>query len=172
MTFDELKADPLFTEFATKAHAVRMNNAQMNLAIEEFYTRVEQFGEGAAKLDDKAATAELQKHWKTPEEFKANLRHSYRATDAAAKKAGLEMADVYKELGNNPTFMRLMASFGPELGEDVPVINSAQSAQGWESQAADIKADPAYNDKAHPKHKEVLEKMKVLYAKRYPEPKQ
>lgn len=171
MTMDDLKADPLFGDFAAKAHKAGYNNEQIALAVNEFYARAEEMGGGMAKLDDKAAAAELQRVWTTKEDFQTNLKLSHRAASAVAEKAGIPLDQVYKDIGNNPTFMRLMAAIGPEFAEDTRIDGEMTDTQNWEQQVAELKADPAYLDGKNPKHKEVMDKVNALYAKRYPEKK-
>src|SRR5690606_2632444 len=75
---------------------------------------------GATMLDTDGARAELQKAWATEAEFNRNIGNAFTAASAIAEKAGIPIDEIMvpTALGNNPTFLRLMAAIGPEFKED------------------------------------------------------
>lgn len=110
--------DASFKDFRTKAFEAGMTQKQLDLVMGQYFTMAPELVAGAAMLDEQAATADLKQQWATDASFKLNIDNSYAGAKAIGEKAGIPIDKVMKELGNNPTFIRLMAAIGPEFSED------------------------------------------------------
>ncbi len=169
-SFDEVKADPMYQEFAKEAHAAGFNNAQMGLVLKAWQERAGAVAEASMNITLDQAKAELATAWGGPEKLAENLPLASQAVAAAAQKAGLTVEQVNEAgLGRNPTFLRLMAALGPEFKPDgATPIGVALNASDFDTQLAEIKAHPGFADDRHPEHKALMAKKAALYEKRYP----
>lgn len=168
VSFDELKADPMYQTFLKGAHEKGLTNAQVSYVLNEYFARAPDIAAGAAQVDVDAAAAELKKSWTTEADFKANLSHAYRATSAVAAKAGVDVAAIEASpLGSNPLFLRLMASLGPEFAEDVSGGGGSLAATDFDTQLAEIRSHAGYTDARHPEHKALMQRKQALYERRY-----
>lgn len=160
-TFDEIKADPDMQGFLKGAHARGITNAQLEYVLGEYFTRAPQLVNGAAALDAGAATAKLREVWKDEAALNANLGHAYRVSQMAAQKSGIPLEEIHASLGNNPTFVRLMAALGPEFQESLgaPGGGSTASVQTIQS----LLASEAYKDPKHPDHARVTNQVNAWY---------
>lgn len=164
-TWDEIKADPAMKGFIKGAHARGITNAQLEYVIGEHYKNASELVAGAKELDESACKEALGKVWAEPAALQQNLGHAYRATAAAAAKAGFQMDEVYAALGNNPMFVRLMAALGPEFKEgSVPTVNGAGSGAQTVEQL--MQSEAYWNDK-HPDHKRVSEAVRAHYSQKF-----
>lgn len=165
-TFEEIKKDPEMQGFLKAAHAKGMTNAQLEFALNEYYGRAQQLVAGAKELDAKAANEALAQVWTDPAALQQNVGHAWRAMNVAAQKAGIEPDDIqYGPLGNNPTFIRLMAALGPEFKEgSVPAVGATGSGAQTVEQL--MQSEAYWNDK-HPDHKRVSEAVRTHYSQKF-----
>jgi hypothetical protein len=165
-SIEDLKADPKTQGFLKGAHAKGMTNAQVSYVLAEYARVAPELVQGAAALDAGQAKEQLAAVWKDETEFTSNLKHSWTTTNIAAEKAGLSMDDIEAAgLGNNPTFLRIMAALGPEFAEDTP-INSAGIASK-DTTIEELERSDAYRDPKHKDHASVSAQIKRYYEKRY-----
>lgn len=163
--FAELKKDEKFRTWLKGAHSKGMSNAQVQHAMEGLSEFI--VGEMSYTADEGAAA--LREVWKTDEEFKSNANAAWRAANAAAQKAGVSFAELDAAFGNNPMWLRVMASLGKEMAED-----RSPGATGWvpsgdlESQIKAVRtqldAMPVH-DRARPA---LQDKLMVLYNAKTP----
>jgi len=116
-----------------------------------------------------AAVTDLKKVWSTDQDFTANMAHAYRASVQFGEKVGISFEDIEASgLANNPTFMRLMAAIGPELGEDRPINEGGQQGGGdWQSQVNDLKAQKAAMPEKDPRRDDIQQRINALYERKY-----
>ena len=92
-----------------------------------------------------------------------------RDADAAGKALGLN--DVFRDGGiaNNVDVIRALANASKSLGSS-SMVGGDQTVvpMDFDTQMADIRANPAYSDKMHPEHRAIRAKADDLYARRYP----
>ena len=92
-----------------------------------------------------------------------------RDADAAGKALGLN--DVFRDAGiaNNVDVIRALANASKSLGSS-SMVGGDQTVvpMDFDTQIAEIRANPAYSDKMHPDHKAIRAKANDLYARRYP----
>lgn len=166
---DELMADPGTKSFLKKCHAKGMTNAQVSevlaFGLQEW---APQLLKSDATQTAEAATAALKEAWTDEGAFKENIGHAYRAATAVAAKAGFSYEDIAAAgLDNNPTFIRLMAALGPEIGEDksptnvAPTPNEAQTIR-------ELEASEAYRNPKHPDYEQTSAKVRAYYQRKHP----
>lgn len=165
ITFDDIKTDPVMQLFMQGAHEKGFTNAQAEYAINWHLNTLGSTMGAADQMSIEECGQELRKTWSNPTEYDRNLGNAYRALQAFA--ATPEDAEALDEIGNNPALVRLLAKIGSELQEDEPIHEGTQAAQSWEDEIASLRANPAYLDRSHPEHKQVMAKMDAMYTKRY-----
>lgn len=161
--------DPMYKEFAAKAHAAGISNEQMNVVIGEYLQMAPKLFEANLQLGANEARQTLSAVWKDEAAMKSGLQHAARAAQGFAAPAGQpgNYDNVMQKFGNDPDFLALMASIGKEMGEDKPISSDPVAAADWQEQVDTLKADPAYMDKTNPKHASVVRQVGELYQKRY-----
>lgn len=86
----------------------------------------------------------------------------------------LSKALLSKGLGGDEHVVRLLAKVGETLYkehkfvEDQGVGGNAMSPKELDAEIRKLQADPSYFDAKHPNHKNIVDEVKELYAKRYP----
>lgn len=161
MSMEQLKADPLFASFLKGAHSRGLNNDQVSYVIEAYQQRL------AMSNSPEVGEAELRKVWTTDDQLQRGLSDSYRATQAFANGDTELAARVEKKFGNDPDFIRLMASVGRELHEDTPPEGTLSMVE--QGTLESLMASEAYMQAKHPDHAKVVAQVNALYAKRYPQ---
>lgn len=161
--------DPMYKEFAAKAHAAGISNEQMNVVIGEYLQMAPKLFEANLQLGADEARQVLSAVWKDEAAMKSGLHRAARAAQGFAAPAGQpgNYDNVMQKFGNDPDFLALMASIGKEMGEDKPISSDPVAAADWQEQVDTLKADPAYMDKSNPKHASVMRQVEALYQKRY-----
>lgn len=142
------KEDPLLGEFLKSAHAAGMNQKQVDLAMQTYLDVVPKLLEGSKTLSSEECTAELQKAWNTPEQYKAEVRKAYQA---AIAYGDADAEAILKDYGNDPRVIRLLARVGGEMGEDrsvTPPGGGIPTGQTVET----LMNSEAYNNPKHPEH--------------------
>lgn len=166
---EDLKGDPEMQSFLKSAHGKGLTNDQVSFVINEYMQRAPKLVESGINLTTEEVTQTLKGVWASDADYGQNISHAYNAASTIANKAGISFEELERSgLGNHPVFIRLMASIGPELAEDVPP-NSVQGVTSgdFDAQAASIRANPAYSDIRHPEHKQVMQRMEALYTRRH-----
>lgn len=151
--------------FLTGAHAAGLNQAQVDFVMGKYFEMAPQLAAGAAQFDATTATAELKKTWATDADFNRNVRNAYVGTNAAAQKAGLDVAEIMNgPLGNNPQFLRLMAALGPEFQEDPGAGGASMVTQ---DDINTLLASEAYTNPRHPDHAKTSLKVKQYFERKH-----
>jgi hypothetical protein len=161
--------DPMYKEFAAKAHAAGISNEQMNVVIGEYLQMAPKLFEANLQLGADEARQVLSAVWKDEAAMKSGIQRAARAAQGFAAPAGQpgNFDNVMQKFGNDPDFLALMASIGKEMGEDKPISSDPVAQQDWQDQVDEILANPAYADKNHPQHKSLMAKKAALYQQRY-----
>ena len=166
---DELMADPGTKSFLKKCHAKGMTNAQVSevlaFGLQEW---APQLLKSDATQTAEAATAALKQAWTDEGAFRENIGHAYRAATAVASKAGFSYEDLAAAgLDNNPTFIRIMAALGPEIGEDKSPGASAPTPDETQS-IRQLEASEAYRNPKHIDHERVSAQIRAYYQRKHP----
>ena len=154
-------ADPGIKGFLDGAHAVGLNQAQVDFVMGQYFDMAPKLVAGASVLDAQGATAELKKVWATDADLSRNVKSAYVAANAAAQKAGIDINEIMNgPLGNSPPFLRLMAALGNEFREDVaPGGRSMVSADDIST----LMASEAYTNPRHAEHAKVSAQVKSFF---------
>ncbi len=155
------KEDPLLGEFLKNAHAAGMNQKQVDLAMQTYLDVVPKLLEGSKTLSSEECTAELQKAWSTPEQYKAEVKKAYQAAIAYGDS---DAEAILKDYGNDPRVIRMLARVGAEMGEDksiTPPGGGSATGQAVES----LMTSEAYNNPRHPEHATVSRQVADHFAR-------
>jgi hypothetical protein len=166
---DELMADPGTKSFLKKCHAKGMTNAQVSevlaFGLQEW---APQLLKSDAEHTSASAMAALKETWADDGAIKENIALAYKAATQYASKAGLSYEDLAAAgLDNNPTFIRIMAALGPEVGEDRSPTPSAMPPDETQT-IRSLEASEAYKNPKHPEYERVSAQVREYYARRHP----
>jgi len=162
--FDPAK-DAGMQQFLTDAHSAGLTQKQLDMVMGKYFELAPQLVAGAKQFDADTCKAELEKTWATEADFNRNVRNAYVGAEAAARKAGLDIAEIMNgPLGNDPTFLKLFAALGPEFNEDTPP--GGESFKGGEDVTELMKSE-AYRNPKHPDHAKVSAQVKAYYEKKF-----
>ncbi|AQG98584.1 hypothetical protein A9R05_06855 [Burkholderia sp. KK1] len=164
----DLSQDKLFTQFRDDMHGLGLTQKQFDGVMQRYFTLAPQLAGGGQQLNAEQATEQLRATWKDDGEFKKNVGLSYNAASKVAEAAGLTYDDIEKAgLGNNPTFVRLMAAIGPEFSED-SLPNDARSAGfATDDEIKQLMVSEANTSPKHPQHKATRARIDSYYARKY-----
>lgn len=167
-TMGDLSQDKAFTEFRDQMHGLGLTQKQFEGVMSRYFELAPALAAGGVQVSAEQATAQLRQTWKDEGEFKKNVGLSYNAASKVAEAAGLSYDDIEKAgLGNNPTFIRLMAAIGPEFSED-SLPNEARAAGfASEDEIKQLMASEANTNAKHPQHKATRARIDAYYARKY-----
>lgn len=152
--------------FLSEAHKAGFSQKQIDVALASYFKMAPLLAGAGAEATAEAAQTALKQVWTTDADFKRNAGLAHVATAAAAEKAGISMDQAYAELGNNPTFLRLMAALGPEFQED-STPGAASFKAVTEDDIRTMEMSDAYKDPKHKDHERVSATVKKFYDRRY-----
>jgi hypothetical protein len=110
----------------------------------------------------------LKETWTDDGAIKENIALAYKAATQYASKAGLSYEDLAAAgLDNNPTFIRIMAALGPEVGEDRSPTPSAMPPDEAQT-IRSLELSEAYKNPKHPEYERVSAQVREYYARRHP----
>lgn len=160
--------DPGMQAFLADAHKVGLTQAQLDTVMQHYFQVAPTLAGAAQEIGREQATEALQKVWGSDErEFQRNAGLAHVATSAAAERAGVSMDEVEAAgLGNNPVFLRLMASLGAEFREDKGAGKTTYSTFG-EEDIRQLEMSEAYSNPRHPDHDKVSQRVKAWYEKKH-----
>lgn len=163
----DLSNDKLFTEFRSDMHALGLSQKQFDGVMAKYFSVVPGLVAGGQQFSTESATADLRKSWSDDVTFQKNVGLAFRASSAVAKAANMSFDDLEKAgLANNPTFIKIMASLGPEFAEDT---SSNGSGGGFMSED-DVKKlliSEANTNTKHPDHKATRARIDAYYNRKY-----
>ncbi|AET91075.1 hypothetical protein BYI23_B004680 [Burkholderia sp. YI23] len=164
----DLSNDKLFTSARDKMHSLGLTQKQFDGVMEEYFKMAPALAGGGQQLNAEQATEQLRATWKDDAEFKKNVGLSYNAASKVAEAAGLTYDDIEKAgLGNNPTFVRLMAAIGPEFSED-SLPNEARSAGfATDDEIKQLMLSDANTNPKNPQHKATRARIDAYYARKH-----
>lgn len=161
-SIDELKQDDLYRDFAAKAHAAGMTNAQFSMAVNEFLTRAPQLVAAEQKMTADEAAIALRESYPTERELNDALADCWRATQ------GPDQERLLQKFGNDPDFIRFAASLGKEMREDSAIPSNSQVTQmDFETKASELRKQLEGMDRWDPKRASVQAELDQLYARRH-----
>lgn len=163
------KTDEGYKAFAGKMHELGLTQKQMDGVMSEYFSRSEALVLGAAVLDANATTETLKKDWAGSGGFEHNIRLAYQAGEILAKKAGLDVNEVFSAnaLGNSVPALKILAALAPELIEDTNVTGSAMSMGTTEDEIHNLMRSDAYKNSKHADHERVSQKVRQWFEKKH-----
>lgn len=157
----------------TKAHELGLTPNQVQGLIDLYAgQRVSEFG-GLDTMREQAqaeAAETLKKEWGNAYQVKLD-----NASRAAKMVGGDELVEALVETGagNNPAIIRAFAKIGAMLGEDR--MRSGQPSgfgltpEEARAEATKLMSSPAYSNRNHIEHAEVVKKVESLFKQAYPD---
>lgn len=168
VTPEKLAESADFQAFKAEAHALGLTQKQFDgmvaAVMQRTFSAADKLAEMSKGPSVEDVRAELQRDWPSPAQFQKQMTRVDAVFDAYLDEKD---AGAIEQLVKVPAVMRMLAKIGAELEEDQPIIAGSPEATSWDEQVQQLRANPAYTDKAHPEHRQIMEKMDGLYAKRY-----
>ncbi|KKJ05637.1 hypothetical protein XF14_16275 [Burkholderia gladioli] len=164
----DLSKDELFTKFRDDMHGLGLSQKQFDGIMGRYLEMVPALVAGGQQYSAESATADLKKVWADDSSFQKNVGLAYRAGNAVASAAGMSFDDLEKAgLANNPTFIRLMASLGPEFAEDAPPGAASSAGLMTEDDVKKLMISEANTNTKHPDHKATRARIDAYYNRKY-----
>lgn len=159
---DAFMSDEKTQSFLKSMHAKGMTNSQvqevLNYGLNEWAPSLM---EGNQALSEQECTEALKEVWSSDAEFNTQVGHAARALKEVA---GEEFDTLMGKYGNDPDFIKIMAQFGREMGEDVPP-NETDIPAG--ETLDDLMHSEAYSDPKHKDHEKVSAKVRSMFEKKF-----
>jgi hypothetical protein len=157
--------DGLVGKFREDAHKWGLNQAQFESVMGKYFELAPALVNGGQKVAAEDTIATLKQTWGA--DYQKNGQAAWRGMEQMAQAAGLTTAEVEAELGNSPTFNRIMAVVGAQLREDKSVNSGGAGAGsgGGEAEAAAIQMSPAFRNPKDPGHQAALAKWHAIVTK-------
>lgn len=169
--FAAFTADPLFKDFASKAHAAGLSNEQLQFVVGEYLgfapaLMAANAPNGPMALED--ARAELAKVWTTEADMAKNLAGVVRAINAfgAEGDAPGSVDRLMAKYGTDPDFIAFSARIATELKEDTPAGGGGGPTSDVDVEA--LQKSEAYWKPEHPDHAKTKAKVDGYYAAKFP----
>lgn len=167
--FDEFVKDPETQSFVKEAHAKGFTNDQLNFVMSKWLERAPQLAEGAQALTVDDTIKNLKDTWKEEAEFSKNMGAAYRASVALGQKLNMSFQDLETAgLGNNPTFIRLMAALAPELAEDNPPGGQGGGGANIDEQIKELDDKLSKLPRHSSERSALVEQKLALYERKFP----
>lgn len=153
-------------EFLTKMHAKGLNNSQVQEVLEFGLKEwAPQLMQGNQILDQEECVSELRQAWPKPHDYEMHMNDAGRALRS--------LPDGLREvasgaLGNNPSFVKIMALFGREMAEDTSAKDTISIAGLDQKSVETLQLSEAYKNPNHPDHERVSKQVSNWYASKYP----
>lgn len=166
---EDFVADPLFKGLAEKAHALGISNETMQFFVGEYLQFMPGLLAANGQISNEDAAKTLRTVWTDDAAFNSGLQRAARAAQGFGAEAGKpgSFDTLMAKFGNDPDFLAFAANIGAEMGEDKPINADPAAEQDWQATVDEIRANPAYMDKAHPQHRGLVQKLEQLYQRRY-----
>lgn len=159
----EFMADEKTQGFLKSMHAKGMTNGQIQAVLEYGLNEwAPSLAEGNQALSEQECADALKQVWETDAEFSTQVNHAVKALKSAA---GEEFGTLMEKYGNDPDFIKVMASFGREMNEDSPPNESFHPEGG--KAIEELMASEAYNNPNHPEYKKVSQQVKAYFDKKF-----
>lgn len=113
--------------------------------------------------------AGLQKDWGA--KYEANLTLARQAQRKFAPEGSPELLALDGAMGNDPRLVKLFYNIGQAMGEAALVTGDTAVSAGDDARRQELMRHPGYLDIKHPEHKMIVEQVRELYQKLYPEAK-
>lgn len=164
----DLSKDEMFTQFRADMHGLGLSQKQFDGVMARYFELAPKLAAGGSQVTGEQAIAELTKKWPDEGERKKQISLGYNAAGAVARAAGMTFDDIEKSgLGNNPTFIKLMAAIGPEIGEDKAVTGAPTAGLSSQADIEKLLASDANLNTKHPDHAATRARVNAFYERKY-----
>ncbi len=159
----EFMSDEKTQGFLKSMHAKGMTNNQIQAVLEYGLNEwAPELTKGEKGLSEQECADALKQVWETDAEYNTQVGHAFKALKSVA---GEEFDSLIDKYGNDPDFIKVMASFGREMGEDAPP-NESFGAEG-EATIDELMQSEAYQNTSHPDHDKVSKQVRSFFDKKY-----
>jgi hypothetical protein len=162
---DEFMADEGTQSFLKRMHAKGMSNAQVQEVLEYGLKEwAPTFAQGNVDLNQDQAIEHMKSEvWSDPAQYTENM--------GAANRAYMSLPEdmqnaVNERIGNDPTFLKVMALFGKEMAEDTSTTE--ETGLGDTADIEKLMLSEAYKDPKHPDHEKVSKQVRAFFEKKHP----
>ena len=165
--------DTFANAFVDQAYKLGIIPAQAQKLADWFNSETATQSQKAVATRDtnfKNTVAELKQEWGNAFDLEIG-----RANKVIMENGGKELMDHLNSLGvgADKATLKFLAKLGGSLYGEHKIVegqgtSSTLSPKELDAAIKTLQAEPAYFDKTHPRHKVVVEEVKDLYAKRYP----
>jgi hypothetical protein len=158
---EALVADEGFKGFMGKLHAAGASQKVVDAAVSEMLERGVSLREAMPMLDEAECVATLRQAdgWKSDQEYKAQIGTAF---NAGKQIFGKDFDGLVKDYGNDPRFIRGLASIGKEMQEDAGP--SPEAMAQVQASLDQLMNTPAYLNANDPAHAATLAKVNALTA--------
>lgn len=156
--------------FKPVAHQLGLNDAQASGIVKSFMANLgDQFSSQSRDIDTELQHCEnlLRKEYGQAYDAKIQI-----ASRALSSLGGKELTDAINEsgLGRNPAFINMFVRIGEQMHEELGLDLGGQpeTPADLDEQIQEMQRHPAFLDSTHPEHKSVVNRIRVLFERRYP----
>jgi len=170
-SFDEFKKDETNQAFLKRMHAAGINNKQLKEVLEYGVGELipSLMSGNQALTQDDALSHMKSEVWSDPAQYNENMALSGRAYSSLPEDLQQEINNAEQSggaIGNHPVFLKVMALFGKEMGEDTPPSENAGLGDSVEIEK--LMLSDAYKDSKHPEHEKVSKQVKAYFESKHP----
>lgn len=156
--------------FKPTAHNLGLNDRQATALMQAFVANVgETMSSRATDQDTELKQCEnmLRKEYGQAYDSKVTI-----AQRALFTLGGEKLVDEVNKtsLGRNPAFVNMFVRIGEQMHEELGLDLGGQpdTPADLDSQIQELQRHPAFLDSTHPEHKSVVDRIRVLFERRYP----
>jgi hypothetical protein len=163
--FAEFKKDDTNKAFLKSMHAAGLNNGQVQKVLEYGMKElIPGLVGGNEVLNQEQAIEHMKTEvWKDGNQYAENMGMANRAYTSLPEDL---QQKVNERIGNDPTFLQVMALFGKEMREDTPPDETAGMGEGADIEK--LMMSDAYKDPKNPDHEKVSRQVKAYFEKKHP----
>lgn len=165
----DLAQDGLFTQFRDEMHSLGLNQKQFDGIMQRYFELVPAVADGGRRATAEQTTAALEKHWPDEGKRAEHYKQAAKAATQMARAIGVSFDELEASgLGDNPLFIRIMASLGPEMGEDTSAGASATGSSLMSAEAIkQLMASDAYRNEKDPGFAAAQKTVRAYYERKY-----
>jgi hypothetical protein len=146
-----------------------------NLSGEQFKGVMDYYAGKQAEVKKQIEAALVAERAATVTELKAAWGDNYEADLKLANEVGKRtgLGEVFKNagLGNNLAALKALREIAKYLPEDGAAGGGAKGGDGMRAELEAMKTHPAFTDKLHPAHGDMMRRREEIYRTLYPAPK-
>jgi hypothetical protein len=159
---DDLAKSEDFKGFLGKMHELGLSQKQLDGVAAELLERSMKLQEAAPAMAAADCEAQLRQveGWASDTEYRQQIRSAF---TAGKQIFGADFDSLVNDYGNDPRFVRGLASIGKEMAEDMQP--SPEAMAQIQENLDGLMSSPAYMDANHPQHSTTVAKVSALTTK-------